>query len=498
MTETPEFVAAIDLGSNSFHMLVARVTGGQLKVLDKHKEMVRLGGGLDAYGRLDADTEARAMACLERFGQRLKHLPSGVVRAVGTNTLRRMKDSDAFLQKAREALGHPVDVIGGREEARLIYIGVAHTHADVGNGRLVVDIGGGSTELIVGQRFEPGEMDSLNMGCVNISNRFFGNGKLTEKRMHRADMQARLEVRPVENHYRQLEWSHAVGASGTAKALARISEANGWTTSGITLASLEKLRAALIDAGSVDKLKIDGLSEERAPVIAGGLVVMRAVFKALEIDHMSVSDGALREGLMYDMLGRREHDDVRALTLQNFCQRFSVDTDHAARVRDAALAIFDQVAANWDLDPEADRPMLSWAATLHEIGLAIAHNGYHKHGAYVLDNADMPGFSRQEQQMLAAIVQGHRRKLRKRYFQELPGSLKAKGMRLTVLLRLAALLHRNRSARRTLPPIDFRADDSRIRLDFPAGWLDDHPLTQADLEREREYLGRSGIKLSYA
>ncbi len=497
MTTDSEFVAAIDLGSNSFHMLVARVSGGQVAVLDKHKEMVRLAGGLDARQRLDDATRERALACLERFGQRLRTVPPGAVRAVGTNTLRRMADSEQFLHQAEAALGHPIDVIAGREEARLIYIGVAHTHADTDDARLVVDIGGGSTELIVGRRFQPREMDSLNMGCVSLTRAFFGNGKITEKRMYKADMAARLEVRPVETRYREMDWTHAVGASGTAKALAGIAAANGWTQGEITLEAMDRMRAAMVKAGSLDKLELAGLEDDRRPVIAGGLVVMRAVFQGLEIERMSVSDGALREGLLYDLLGRREHDDVRGLTLDNLGTRFEVDRDHARRVESAALYLFDQVEAAWSLEP-ADRAMLSWASQLHELGLGIAHSGYHKHGAYVLANADMPGFSQQEQAVLAALVRSHRRKLRRGQFRGLPEGVRDRALRLTVLLRLATLLHRNRSARRRLPEVAVTAREGGLELGFPDGWLDEHPLTRADLEQEADYLQRAGFGLAFA
>ena len=492
----PETVAAVDLGSNSFHMIVARLDNGQLKVIDRLRETVRLGAGLDNRKRLTPEAQQLALDCLSRFGQRLRALPQGAVRAVGTNTLRQVRDGGEFLRAAEAALGHPIEVIAGREEARLVYLGVAHGLAAGHEHRLVVDIGGGSTELILGQGMKPRQRESLFMGCVSISQKFFPQGRVTQQAMDAAVTACRLEIRPVRTAFEAENWDLAVGSSGTAKAIRNIVQAEGWSERGITRLGLKKLRKALIAAGHVDKVTLQGLNDDRRPVLAGGVAVLSAVFKALNIEQMRVSDLALREGLLYEMLGIIQHHDTRDRTVASLTRRFWLDETQGNRVAATAIALLEQAAEPWGLDDPEHTHVLDWAARLHEIGLLISHSSFHKHGAYILANADMPGFSRQQQAILAALVRGHRRKFPVAEFDLIGNGAREEARRLCVLLRLAVLLHRGRTSGNK-PLIRLRVSGDDIEAGFPAGWFDDHPLTQAELQAEADYLHAAGFHLTH-
>ena len=490
-------LAAVDLGSNSFHMVVARPVNGHLTVVDRLREQVRLASGLSADNRLDDAAQQRAIACLERFGQRLRDMPPGSVRAVGTNTLRKARNSDAFLEAAAVALGHPIEIISGLEEARVIYLGVSHSVPDTQGRRLVMDIGGGSTELIVREHFAPPYQDSLYMGCVSVSQAYFGDGTISAKAMRWAEIAAGQELQLVQNSYRRRGWGEVVGSSGTIRAVRDVVKAMGWSESGITPAALRHLREALIGAGHVDKLGgLQGLPPERAPVFAGGVAILHAAFEALAIEHMGVSEGALREGLLYDLMGRIRHEDVRERTIAALSERYHVDHSQAQRVARTLGDVLPQVAAAWGLEEEGAGNLLAWAAQLHEIGLAVAHSGYHKHGAYLLEFSDMPGFSRQEQRLLALLVRVHRRKFAGALFKDLAAAQRERMMRLAMLLRLAVLLHRSR-ADAPLPPFSLHADGKSLFLAFPQGWLEQHPLTQADLAQEAEFVREVKFKLLF-
>jgi exopolyphosphatase/guanosine-5'-triphosphate,3'-diphosphate pyrophosphatase len=492
-----DIVAAVDLGSNSFHMIVARIGDGHLHVIDRLKEMVRLGEGLTAERDLNPEVAARALACLERFGQRVRDMPLGSVRAVGTNTLRQLRTDDPFVTQAEAALGHPIDVIAGREEARLIYLGVAHGLAAGTERRLVVDIGGGSTELIVGEQFSPRLRESLHMGCVSMSRRHFADGRISAKAMERAELAGALEVRPVRELFRRAGWRHAVGSSGTIKAIAGVLAAQGWCDEGISAEALARLRDALVDFGSVEAIALKGLSEERRPVFAGGVAVLRTVFATLGVERMQVSDEALREGLIYEMMGRIRHEDVRERTLRSLSRRFGVDRAHAARVEATARSLHRQLAEVWGLEDPAWADMLGWAARLHELGLMIAHSQYQKHGAYVLRSADLSGFTRHEQELLAALVLGHRRRYPVAELRALPAAMQQPGRRLCVILRLAVLMHRGRSAA-SKPEPRLSVDGDLLSLGFPGDWLGQHPLTRLELEEEAARLAAAGFALEFA
>ncbi|WP_456380016.1 exopolyphosphatase [Thiolapillus sp.] len=497
ITAPPRTIAAVDLGSNSFHLIVAQIENGQLQVIDRLKEMVRLGAGLDNRKRLSEEAQERALDCLSRFGQLLRDLPPHAVRAVGTNTLRQIRDGGAFLKKAEAALNHPVEIIAGHEEARLVYLGVAHGLAGNEEKRLVVDIGGGSTEFIIGTGMETLDRESLFMGCVSFSQRFFPDQKITRQLLDAAVIAGRLEVRPVQTVYESGNWELAVGSSGTIRSIRDVVRAQGWADKGITRKSLKKLRKAIVDAGDADSLELEGLSENRRPVFAGGVAVLSAVFKALDIEQMLVSSLALREGLLFELLGSIQHHDVRERTVNTLVQRYGLDKGQGQQVSETAMALLKQVAESWKLDSTELHLLLQWSAVLHEIGVAISHGSYHKHGAYILANADLAGFSRQSQGMLAILVRAHRRKFPSSQFDELGKDLQEHCKRLAILLRLSVLLHRGRSPQRK-PRLDIMAKKNNIVLSFPAGWLEEHPLTTAELEREAKYLDSAGYFLSYS
>lgn len=492
----PGQVAAVDLGSNSFHMIVAELRASEIVVVDRLREMVRLGSGLTPERNLTPEIQQRALECLERFGQRLRNLMPGSVRAVGTNTLREAHNAGPWLAAAEKALGHPIEIIAGIEEARLIYQGVAQSLPSDGQRRLVMDIGGGSTEYIIGVDQTPLQKESLHMGCVSMSMAHFPDGKITAKRFKRAVIAAERELEPFQHLFHSGNWTRAIGASGTLRTTQKLLQSRGLSREGITADGLKTLADTAIGAGRLTKASFPDLDPERYPSFPGGLAIIYATFEALAIKRMLVSDGALREGLLYDLLGRINHEDIRERTVVALAARYHVEPEHAGRVQRTLRALLEQVAFPASLDRETAEQWLCWAAHLHEIGRDIAHSGYHKHGAYILANADLPGFSNQDQLLLATLVRCHRRKFPVKLLKELPSPWNDFGKWLVVLLRLAILLHRSR-AQTESPPLRLAISNLQIELRFPAGWLAEHPLTVADLEQESAYLAAADIGLTF-
>lgn len=490
-----ETVAAVDLGSNSFRLQVGRVVDDQIYPLDSLKEPVRLASGLGQDKLLDVPSQARALDALRRFGERLRGLDADAVRAVATNTLRVAKNVTEFLPQAEAALGFPIEVIAGREEARLIYLGASHSLPTAAHKRLVVDIGGGSTEFIIGKRHEPQLMESLYMGCVSYTLRFFSDRRIDRKRLREAQVAAAKEIELIAHDYRRLGWKEAVGSSGTARAIADVLEMNNLNPggeTGITRQGLERFCGLLVKAGSAEALDLPGVKSDRLPVLPGGVAIMSAIFAELEIERMTYADGALRLGVLYDLLGRFHHHDMRDATVAQFRRRYQVEADQVERVEATALSALTQLCAG--APGEADIRFLSWAARLHEIGISVAHNAYHKHGAYILTYADMPGFSKKDQARLAMLVLGHRGKLEK-----LLAIAAVDGVwRLVFCLRLAVILNRTRDDR-DLPAWRVRAAGNGFVLEIPSDWLHENPLTAAALAEEaavwkqigRDYLVRS-------
>lgn len=490
--KSPAFseIAAVDLGSNSFRLQLARVVDGQLIFHDSLREAVRLGAGLDKNNFLDADAQRRAMDCLKRFSERLRGLPPQAVRAVATNTFRVAKNSRQLLEEAEAALGFPIEIIAGREEARMIFVGVSHSLPVAAHKRLVIDIGGGSTEFIIGEGVEPIEMESLYMGCVSYSLKFFPEGRLSEENFQKAQLAAASEIQNIRKNFMPGKWQEAVGSSGTARSLGEILRLNGLSDGAITPDGLQGLRSLAIKAKESKKLQLEGLSSDRAAVLPGGLSIMLAAFDSLKITDMTISSSALREGVLYELLGRMHHQDIRIATVNSFMRRYDVDRDQVKRVHMLALSLLSQVDEMLTMDAEAARQYLEWASKLHEIGITIAHSGYHKHSAYILENADMPGFSKMQQQMLGLLVRAQRRSLSK-LNQPVANDISL----LILILRLAILFHRNRLDD-DYPKLDLYWGPSGFDLHIEPGWLVNNPLTQAELDNEVDYWKEIGISLT--
>lgn len=476
--------AAIDLGSNSFHMIIAREEGGHLHVLDKLRETVRLASGLNSDGDITGQTEQLALDTLAQFGQRLREFSSNQVRCVGTNTLRRVSQQSGFLKKAQAALGHPIEIIAGHEEARLIYLGTTHSTTPIDGNQLVMDIGGGSTELIIGKDGVPYTLESINIGCVTYTQRYFADGQITPERYDRARTQAGLQLRPVAKAYRDRGWLNALGCSGTIKAVELIAQANGWCESGISKDALKQLRLALLEAGSIDNIQIAALKDNRQPVIAGGLAVLESIFKALRLEHIDVSQSSLREGLLYDLVGRTRREDIRATTVSSMMRKHHTEEmlSHAHRLAETAEKLFSEVQAAWGLQEE-QKQSLVWAAHLCECGLSLSHSKYHRHSEYLLRHSAMPGFSWGEQNLLAYLARVHRSRFNLSALDSLPSDMHDSATQLAVILRLAVLFNRSR-LEEPLPDIVLQAKGGVLTLSIDRDWLANNPLTLADLNSE--------------
>ncbi|WP_447744565.1 exopolyphosphatase [Pseudomonas nicosulfuronedens] len=492
--KTFPMIAAIDLGSNSFHMVLAKADHGEIRILERLGEKVQLAAGIGEDRMLTEEAMQRGYDCLKQFAQFIHGMPLGSVRVVGTNALREARNRAEFIREADRILGHPVEVISGREEARLIYLGVSHTLPDNPGKRLVVDIGGGSTEFIIGQQFESQLRESLQMGCVSFTQRYFKDGKITPARYAQAYTSARLELMSIENSLRRLGWDEAVGASGTIRAICLAIQAGGHGNGEINPDGLAWLKRKMFKLGEVEKLDIDGIKPDRRPIFPAGMAILEALFDALELTRMTHSEGALREGVLYDLLGRHHHEDVRERTISALMERYHVDPEQAARVEAKALESLEQVAKTWELTDEGHRELLMWAARVHELGLDIAHYHYHKHGAYLLEHSDLAGFSRVDQLTLALLVRGHRRNIPVDKFNEL-GDEGDKLIRLCIVLRFAILFHHIRGTQE-MPAVALKASGKSLDVRFPDGWLAANPLTQADFEQEAEWLKRVGYSLS--
>lgn len=477
-----ELIAAIDLGSNSFRLQVGKIVNDQIYPLDGVKDAVRLAAGLSPDKVLDLPSRERGLLALRRFNERLAGFSPDSVRAVATNTLRVAKNAPEFLREAEVALGFPIEIIAGREEARLIYVGVAHTLPDPHLQQLVVDIGGGSTEFIIGKSFKPLLLESLYMGCVSYSLNFFPDGRIDKRGFRDAETAARRELQAIGHAYRATGWEEAVGSSGSAKAIVEILEQNGFSAGGITREGLEQLKAALLGAGSLDRLDLNGLKGDRIPVILGGVAIMSAVFKELGLQKMVFSEGALRLGVLYDLLGRYHHHDLRDATVDAFMARYQVERSHADAVARTACHLLACLDPDSTGEDNLDRRFLEWAARLHEIGISVAHASYHKHSAYILANADMPGFSRMDQARLSRIVLAHRGKLARVSALEAGHA----DWELIVCLRLAALIHRARDGR-GVPPASLAREGGSFVLTLREGWLKKLPLTAAALDEEQRH-----------
>tara|TARA_B100001540_G_scaffold296206_1_gene297679 strand:+ start:511 stop:2019 length:1509 start_codon:yes stop_codon:yes gene_type:complete len=486
-------LAAVDLGSNSFHLLIARIEHGEMRPVEALAEKVQLGAGL-VNGHLSPQAIERGLDCLSRFAQLLESVEPERLRVVGTNALRVAKNRAEFTLPATRLLRSRIDVIYGREEARLVYLGVAHSLADDAQSRLVIDIGGGSTEFIIGERFEPQSMESLQMGCVSFADSCFPDGAISRENYRNAYDRARIQAYHFRHRYHARHWEECVGSSGTLNAIEAILVQNGWSEEGIDRKGLEKLEKKLLKFKQFEKISLDGLASSRRGVILPGVAITSALFDVLDIEHMRTSRGALREGVIYDLMGRLSHEDVRERTINALVQRYNVDSDLADIVEQRARTFFTATRKSWSLTTE-DWELLHWTARTHEVGMAISHKHFNRHSAYLLRNADLPGFSQQEQEMLALLAQGHRGKLSAELLQDANSDDSPRARYLLAIMRLAALF-KYAERLEQLPDFSIRADDSSMTLAFPAGWLEDHPLTAHELAGEQPTLARLGIELT--
>ncbi len=479
-------------------MIVGELRHGQLAIIDRIKETVRLSEGLDRQGSLTEAARLRALECLARFGQRLQDMQASDVRAAGTSALRRASDSALFRKDAEQALGHPIEVISGIEEARLIFKGVTESLPPNQGLRLVLDIGGGSTELILGQGKNPMALESLSTGCVSVTERFFKSGRISRRSFDDARLAARLDLRPVKSFFRDVTELEAIGTSGTIISTEAVARESGIADShDLTPDAVQQLIDRVLEFDNVSDLSLPGLSERRSQVWPGGLAILIELLEVLRIDRLQVSDGALREGLLYDHIGRLQHEDARERTVDALARRYNTDQAQGTRVAHTAAVLLQQCAKEWQLENPLTSKILQWGARLHEIGLDISHDGYQGHGAYIVKNADLPGFPRSEQAVLAFVIATQRGPIDMQTLELLPSSWRNSALRICIIHRLAVLLNRSRSTRE-LPRVEFDVSGESLKLAFPDGWLADNPLTVADLDREKNYLGDIDFELSYS
>ena len=489
-------VAAIDLGSNSFHMIIAQPLQGELRTLDKRGEKVQLAAGLNERGYLSEEAMQRGLECLRGFANHLRGFKPEAVSVVATNALRVARNRSDFISRAEEILGFQIELIAGREEARLIYLGVSHTLADDKGKRLVIDIGGGSTEFIIGERFESKVLESLFMGCVSYTRQFFPDGEISELNFHRAIARARRELLEIQQAYKDIGWQEVIGSSGTIRATEQILINKGWSEQGISSEGLNKLCQWLTSHKSISDIELPGFKPLRQQVFIAGVAILKGIFDTFKINMMHYSDGALREGALWDLIGRSGHEDVRQRTVTSMQERFHVDQAQAQRVKSCALAMLMQVEKDWKL-PSTARNWLLWAAELHEVGLSITHHQFQKHGAYLVQHSDMAGFTRQGQELLAVLLKGHRRKFPLAGLESLNSMVRLQARYICMLLRLAAVLNHSRGAVE-LPAIECQAKNASLTLIFPQGWFKQHSLTYDDLMVESNYLNAAGLELVVA
>ncbi|EPQ7200366.1 guanosine-5'-triphosphate,3'-diphosphate diphosphatase [Providencia stuartii] len=485
MLKSSSLYAAIDLGSNSFHMLIVREVAGSIQIISRVKRKVRLAAGLDGNNMLSEQAMERGWQCLRLFSEHLQDIPSAQIRVVATATLRLAKNADVFVQKASEILGNTVKVIQGEEEARLIYQGVAHTTGGPDQ-RLVVDIGGGSTELVTGTGAKATQLFSLEMGCVTWLEKYFSDRTLTEENFTQAELAAHAVIAPIADTLKNHGWKICVGASGTVQAIQEIMIAQGMDEL-ITLDKLQQLKYKAIQCHKLEELEIEGLTFERALVFPSGLSILIAIFKALSIDNMTLAGGALREGLVYGMLELPIEQDIRARTLRNIQRRFQVDIEQAARVSQLAEHFFLQVSKNWQLDLRC-RDLLSSACALHEIGLSVDFRKGPEHASYLITNLDLPGFTPAQKRLLAALLRNQHGPVDLATLSQQNALPMQQAYHLCRLLRLA-ILFASRRRDDTLPALRLHAETHSLTIVLPYRWLAEHPLRAENLQQEVQWQG---------
>ncbi|MCG8709313.1 exopolyphosphatase [Brenneria sp. 4F2] len=483
----PQEFAAVDLGSNSFHMVIARVVNGALQVLSRLKQRVYLADGLDNQNMLSEEAMERGLSCLALFAERLQGFSALNVSIVGTHALRQAANAQEFLRRAADIMPYPIEIISGHEEARLIFMGVEHTQPEKGR-KLVIDIGGGSTELVIGEDFEPMLIESRRMGCVSFAQQFFPNGEISESNFKRARLAAAQKLETLSWEYRIYGWEYALGASGTIKATHEILLEMGKKDGLITPGRLEMLREQILQFKSFKSLSLPGLPEDRQSVLVPGVAILCGIFDALSIKELRLSDGALREGVLYEMEGRFRHQDIRIRTAQSLASHYNIDREQAGRVLETTERLYAQWAKqNAGLVHPQLEAILNWASMLHEVGLGINQSGMHRHSAYILQNTNLPGFNQEQQLLLSLIVRLHRKAIKLEELPRLNLFKKKQYLPMVQLLRLATLLNNQRQATTTPETLRLNTDDNHWTLIFPHGFFSQNTLVQLDLEREQEY-----------
>lgn len=483
----PQEIAAIDLGSNSFHMVIARIVNGALQVLGRLKQRVHLADGLDSNNMLSEEAMERGIACLALFAERLQGFPEENVCIVGTHSLRQAANAEEFLKRAAKVIPYPIEIISGHEEARLIFMGVAHTQPEKGR-KLVIDIGGGSTEMVIGEDFDPLLVESRRMGCVSFARQFFPNGEISKDNFQRARLAASQKLENMAWQYRIQGWQSALGASGSIKAAHEVLIALGEKDGLITAERLELLRNEVLKYKRFSELALPGLSEDRQAVFVPGLSILCGVFDALAIKQLRLSDGALREGVLYEMEGRFRHQDIRSRTARSLAEHYNIDHEQAYRVLSTVQQLYAQwMAQNSKLVHPQLEALLNWAAMLHEVGLSINHSGMHRHSAYILQNTNLPGFNQEQQLLLATLVRFHRKGVKLDELPRLTLFKKKQYIPLIQILRLAALLNNQRQSTTTPESLELETNGFHWILRFPQGYLQQNNLVQLDVEKEQSY-----------
>lgn len=487
-----ELIAAVDLGSNSFHLVIARIVDGALQLLHREKQKVQLADGLDDDLLLSDEAMQRGLAVLGQFANTLQGMPTASVRVIATYTLRRAKNANRFLQLAQPIFPFPIEVISGQEEARFIYQGVAHFETYPGQ-RLVIDIGGGSTEFAIGVDFQPLKLASRNMGCVSFAKQFFPKGRISEKKFERALLQAEQELEVIATAYRETGWQQAVGTSGTVKTIKDIVSGLNWHPHVVTEEHLLKLKQLLLQVDDCQQLDLPGLTEDRKQLLAPGLAILLAAFRMLPIKELVYVDAALREGVLYEMSDRLQHHDIRQHTIDSLIKRYNVDTEQAGRVSRTVSRMLQQTTAVWQLEPDWAQ-LLHFAANVYEIGLQINSASVQRHSAYILKNANLPGFNQEQQQVLACIVRSHRRKIKLDDFDNLHLYQHEQLAYAVCLFRLAVLLNQKRRED-VLPEFQLRASNGYLELNIAVDWYQQQSVLAADLLSEQQFIRRLGLTL---
>ncbi|MDX2369420.1 MAG: exopolyphosphatase [Colwellia sp.] len=493
-------IAAIDIGSNSFHMVVANIVDEDLQIVSRHKQRVRLGSGLNNKRVLDEDSILRGLECLAMFAERIQGFEIGDVRIAATHTLRYAKNAKLFMRRARDVLPFPIEIISGVEEARLIYLGVAHTQPESKN-KLVIDIGGGSTEIIIGHEFEPQLLNSTLMGCVSFTNQFFSDGKLSKNNFIKANIASQQQFESLVKSYKKHGWETTLGSSGTIKAIREVLIGIGYVDGIITGKRIGKLIEILCEFDSVNEIKLSGLTDDRKPVFAAGVAILNAIITDFGIKELHFSDGALREGLLYEMEERFQRSDIRMRTTENLARKHSVDLNHAEKIRLQATSFLKQLSSVLDIKKNGElASLLGWGALLHEVGLSISYPGFHRHSAYILRHTNMPGFNQEQQMVLSVLARFHRKSLKIGELDEFTLFKKKHILQLIRVLRLSILLNGQRSDDE-LPVLNLDIDiDNEHHWTISSNdncWLECNTLLHADLVMEQYFWDKADWKLSF-